>query len=99
MAMAMSAIETCSPVVSSMSISRLGGWGAISRARAISVSVVFPMAETTMTTCLPSIFARIARRAARWILAASATLVPPNFCTISAMRGNLANAGGEIETR
>jgi hypothetical protein len=37
------------------------------------------MALTTTTTSCPASLAVIARRAARWIFSASATLVPPNF--------------------
>ncbi len=81
MAMAISATLTCSPVDSSMSISRAGGRSVISRASAINSSVVCPRAETTTSTCSPRRCAWIARRAAARILFESATLVPPNFCT------------------
>ena len=40
---------TCSPVASSMSISRGSGVGVIAPARAIRESVVLPMADTTTT--------------------------------------------------
>ena len=50
MAMATRAAEMRSPVESSMSISRSGGFSEISRASAISSSVVSPRAETTATT-------------------------------------------------
>ena len=43
------------------------------------------MALTTMTTWLPSRCARIALRAAARIFSLSATLVPPNFCTMMDM--------------
>ena len=49
-AMARSAIVTCSPLASSMSISRGSGDGVICRARWTSPSVVFPIAETTTTS-------------------------------------------------
>jgi len=53
-AMAINATLTCSPVESSMSISRAGGRSVISLARPINSSVVCPRAETTMMTFLPS---------------------------------------------
>ena len=53
MAMAIRATLTCSPVESSMSISRAGGWSVICRARSMSRSVLSPMALTTTTTWLP----------------------------------------------
>ena len=65
MAMAIRAIDTCSPVVRSMSSSRLGGLEDTCRAREMRSSVELPMADTTSTTRLPSRFARMARRAAR----------------------------------
>ena len=80
-AIAIRATLTCSPVESSMSISRAGGRSVISLASAISSSVVCPRAETTTSTCSPRWWARIARRAAARILSESATLVPPNFWT------------------
>src|SRR6516164_2859021 len=82
MAMAMSAMEICSPVARSMSISRAGGCSLISRAREINSSVVSPRALTTTMTWLPACLARMARRAAAVIRSAVATLLPPNFCTI-----------------
>ena len=53
MAMAIRATLTCSPVESSMSISRAGGRSVISLASAISSSVVCPRAETTTSTWSP----------------------------------------------
>lgn len=50
MAIATSAIEIRSPLVSSMSSSRGGGSGVTCSARSRSSSVVSPMAETTTTT-------------------------------------------------
>ncbi len=77
--MAIRATLTCSPVDSSMSISRAGGWSVICLARSISRSVLSPMALTTTTTWLPSFWARMALRAAARIFWLSATLEPPNF--------------------
>jgi hypothetical protein len=85
MAIAISATLTCSPVDRSMSISRAGGLSVISLARSIKTSVFWPIALTTTTTWLPSFCARIALRAAARIFLLSATLVPPNFCTITDM--------------
>src|ERR1051325_4106993 len=82
--MARRPIVTCSPVASSMSISRGAGWGTIWWARATSESVVLPMAETTITSWLLRALST-ARRATFLILSASATDEPPYFCTISAM--------------
>ncbi len=81
MAIAMRAMEICSPVARSMSISRAGGRSLISRASSISSSVVSPRALTTTMTCCPPCLARMARRAAAMIRSAFATLLPPNFCT------------------
>ncbi len=53
-AIAVSATLTCSPVESSMSISRAEGRSLNSWARSISVSVFFPIALTTTTTRFPS---------------------------------------------
>ena len=79
MAMAISAMEICSPVARSMSISRAGGFSLISLASWIRSSVVSPRALTTTTTWLPACLARMARRAARMMRSALATLDPPNF--------------------
>ena len=81
MAMAIRAMEICSPVARSMSISRAGGCSLISWASSISSSVVSPRALTTTMTWLPACLARMARRAAAMIRSAVATLLPPNFCT------------------
>ena len=70
MAIAISATVTCSPVDRSMSNSRAGGSSAIRRARPISRSVSSPMALRTITTWLPSFWARIAFRAAARIFSA-----------------------------
>jgi hypothetical protein len=84
-AIANSATLTCSPVESSMSISRALGRSEICLARSTRTSVWWPIALTTTTTRSPASCRAIALRAAAVILAASATLVPPNFCTTSAM--------------
>ena len=78
-AMARSAIETCSPVASSMSISRSGGVGVTFCASRISPSVVLPMAETTTTTPCPAFAVPMTRRATPRIFVASATEEPPYF--------------------
>ena len=49
-AIAMSAMEICSPVARSMSISRAGGFSVICWASSISSSVVSPRALTTTRT-------------------------------------------------
>ena len=82
MAIAIKATLTCSPVERSMSISRAGGSSVICLAKSTSTSVFLPMALTTITTWLPSFWARMAFRAAASIFLLSATLVPPNFWTI-----------------
>ena len=73
------AIATCSPVASSMSISRWGGLLVMARASPVSSSVVWPMADTTITRSLPSSRLRAMRRATAWMRGTSATEVPPNF--------------------
>ena len=73
------AIETCSPVASSMSISRWGGSLLMARARLVSSSVVWPIAETTTTRSWPSSRQAATRRATARIRSTSATEVPPNF--------------------
>src|SRR6516165_10387556 len=86
-AMAIKAMEICSPVERSMSISRAGGSSLISLASSMSSSVVSPRALTTTMTWLPAFFARIALRAALMIRSLSATLLPPNFCTTKGTGG------------
>ena len=49
-AIAIRATLTCSPVESSMSISRAGGFSLISAAKETSMSVFLPIALTTITT-------------------------------------------------
>ncbi len=82
MAIASSAIEMRSPVVSSMSISRASGMGVTSCARSMSSSVVSPMALTATTTSWPAVRVSTMRLATRLMLSASATEDPPNFCTM-----------------
>ena len=53
-AMAHRATEICSPVESSISISRLEAWGLISSALAMRSSVVSPWAERTTITSFPA---------------------------------------------
>ena len=84
-AIATSAIEIRSPAVRSMSISRGCGASEIWVARSINPSVDFPIAETTTTTSLPAWYVSTTRRATFLIRSASASDVPPNFCTTSAM--------------
>ena len=75
---------TCSPVASSISVSRRSGSVEIWRASASRPSVVLPIAETTTTSWLPGALATT-RRATFAIFSTSATDEPPYFCTISAM--------------
>src|SRR5688572_28958984 len=84
-AIASSDIEIRSPAVRRMSISRLGGNGLISAARSRRSSVVSPIAETTTTTSFPARLASAMRFATRLMPFASATELPPYFCTTSAM--------------
>src|SRR6516162_5029407 len=74
-----------------MSISR--GWerGETSAARAASVSVVSPMADTTPTTGRPVSCIATMRRETLRILSVSATELPPNFMTLT--RAASAGAG------
>src|SRR5262245_41716946 len=88
MAMARSAMETCSPVASSMSTSRSGGEGVTSWASRSRVSVVLPMAETTTTAPWPAFTVSTTRRATPRIFRASATEDPPYFWTIRPMGGS-----------
>ena len=81
-AMHSSAAEMRSPEVSSMSISRAEGSPATSWARRSRSSVVLPMADTTTTTSLPARRVRTTCSATARRRSASATDVPPNFCTI-----------------
>src|SRR5579859_52268 len=76
-----------SPLATSMSSSRAGGSGLTLCASVISRSVVWPMAETTATTCSPLATVAAMRRLTRRILAAEPTEVPPYFWTITFSRG------------
>jgi hypothetical protein len=78
-AMAVSAMVCCSPVASSMSISRSLGSGMMSLASLIRPSVTPLMAETTTTTWSPC--ARyLATRAATFLMrSVLPTEVPPYF--------------------
>src|SRR5712691_6266634 len=84
-ARAASAAVTCSPVETRASLSRSSGVGAMARARPRSRFVSPAMALTTTTTWFPR--ARLAAtRSATWRMrSTSATEVPPNFCTTSAI--------------
>ena len=86
-AIASSAIETCSPVVRSMSISRAYWYGSfvMPRASLISSSVVSPIADTTITIWSPGFPSERTRFATFCIFSVVATELPPNFLTISAM--------------
>ena len=79
------AIDTCSPVASSMSISRWGGLLLMALALAVSSSVVCPMADTTITSSCPSSLQAAMRRATAWMRSTLPTEVPPNFCTSRAI--------------
>src|SRR6266511_1675594 len=85
MAIASSAMEMRSPAVSSMSSSRGGGSVETRLASAIRSSVESPIAETTTTTSWPACLVATTRSATCLILGASATEVPPYFCTIKAI--------------
>ena len=64
-----------------MSSSRGSGVGETSLARAISWSVVFPIADTVPTTSRPRRFASTNRFATSFTFSGSATEEPPNFIT------------------
>ena len=70
-----------SPALSSMSTSRVGWTALTSAASRINWSVVLPMALTTTTTSSPVRRVRATWSATARIRSASATEVPPNFCT------------------
>src|SRR3990172_4546652 len=93
--MASRPIVTCSPLASSISISRGSGLGETAWASSISPSVVLPMAETTTTSRWPGAADSAARRATFLIMSGSATDEPPYFWTISwPMRGPSYMSGG-----
>src|SRR5712692_9026534 len=82
-AMASRPMVICSPVASTMSISRGSGVGVMACARATRLSVVLPMAETTTTMRWPWEAPSATRRATLLIFSGSATDEPPYFCTMS----------------
>ena len=79
-----SAIDTRSPVVSSMSISRPGSAFETSLASLIRLSVDLPIADTATTTSLPCRFVNAMCSATARMRSGSATDVPPNFWTMRA---------------
>src|SRR5690606_22910454 len=74
--------------------SRGSGMGDTWWARSMSSSVVSPMAETATTTSLPALRVSTIRLATRLMLSASATLEPPNFCTIRDTEGHSRGGRG-----
>ena len=78
-AMLKSAIDTCSPVESNISISRLLGFGEISLASFTKPSVVLPIAESTTTRELPSCTVLTTRRATSRMRETVPTELPPYF--------------------
>src|SRR5574342_748654 len=84
-AMERSAMAMRSPAESSMSISRRAGAGETCLAKAMSWSVVLPMAETTTHTSWPARRAAATFSATCRILSTSATEEPPYFWTTVAM--------------
>jgi hypothetical protein len=92
-------MEIRSPALSNMSISRVGCTELTSAANRTRSSVALPMALTTTTTLSPSRRVRATWSATERIRSASATEVPPNFCTNSGMisqgyRGGLTGLPG-----
>src|SRR5439155_22310573 len=81
-AMAVSAMVVCSPVASSMSISRSLGSGMISLASLMRLSVTPLMAETTTTIWSPCARYRATRAATFLIRSVLPTELPPYFWTI-----------------
>ena len=78
-AMERSAMEICSPVESSMSISRREGLRVMALAKLTSRSVVWPMAETTTAMWAPPALVFRIRSATLLILWILPTEVPPYF--------------------
>ena len=76
-------IDTRSPVVSSMSISRPGCTDDTSFANLMRLSVLLPMADTTATTSDPWDRVNAMWSATARIRSGSATEVPPYFWTMS----------------
>jgi hypothetical protein len=85
-------MEIRSPELSSMSTSRVGWTELTSSASRINSSVVWPMALTTTTTSSPKRRVRATWSATARILSASATEVPPNFCTTKDMGAKATGA-------
>ena len=81
-------IVILSPADKSMSISLGVGFSESSLARWINSSVLEPIAEGTTTTSLLSFLHSIILSATSFNEFVSATLVPPNFCTIKVI-GNI----------
>ena len=77
--MASSAIDTCSPVESSTSISRGVGSAQMPRARSTRRSVESPMAETTTAMRSPRSRTAATFAATRWMSSTEPTEVPPYF--------------------
>ena len=85
-AMAHRAMEICSPVLSSISISRLEARGLISLAFSMRSSVVSPWADSTTITWFPALYVSAMMPATFRIRWASRTELPPNFCTIKLIK-------------
>ena len=83
-AIAIKAMDTCSPVVKSMSISRPYVLEVICFANATKSSVVSPIADTTITILSPGCLPFKTRCTIARILSGVATELPPNFFTINA---------------
>ncbi len=98
-AIASSAMETRSPVVSNMSISRRLGVGETCRASAISSSVVCPIAETTTTMSFPAARASAIRRATARMRSGPLTDVPPYLCTRVGMGGICTRDASDMHAR
>src|SRR3989339_1512382 len=84
-AIARSAMEICSPVDNSMSISLSSGLFVISAAFSIKSSVISPGADTTTTIFLARFLFWMIRFAAFNNFSALDTLDPPNFITIKSI--------------
>ena len=80
--MASNAIDTCSPVDSSTSISRAAGSRAMPAARSTRRSVESPIAETTTAMRSPRARTAATFSATRWMSSTEPTEVPPYFWTI-----------------
>ena len=80
-----------SPADNNISISRGVGFSESSLAKSINSSVLDPIAEGTTTTSYPSFLRSIILSATIFNELVSATLVPPNFCTINFIGNILIN--------